>query len=57
MLKPWLDKDLYFKIKEQVDNVRINSSATTVEGADTRFDKEVTYLDDEDGDDIFVEYL
>lgn len=41
-------------MKEQEDVARINSSSHT-KGTDDRFDKEVTYLDEIEGDDIIVE--
>ena len=54
-LKPWLDKDMYFSMKEKEDSTRINANyGKSTKYKDTKIN-DYAKLEDNDGDGILID--
>lgn len=54
-MKPWLDKDMYFNMKENDEKVRINSKAGELPPDSTDIDMPIDNLEELAGDGIHIE--
>lgn len=51
ILKPWLDRDMFFNIKEEAKKVRVNTNL----GKNNTYTKAIEDTKEYDGDDIILE--
>ena len=47
-VKPWLDKDMYFNMKDSKDNTRVNTTYKKSKSSE-EFTKQIDYIDEGDG--------